>query len=138
MRVFSIHSLAAIALIVSTPLFAGQREDLLSRYAAEAKAAAPSFAGFSAVRGKSLHNQNFSGGKADTPACAACHGQDPRRTGTTRTGKVIEAMAVSVMPSRFTDPAKVEKWFRRNCQEVMGRTCSAQEKGDWLSYMNSL
>jgi hypothetical protein len=47
-------------------------------------------------------------------------------------------MAVSATPARYTDPAKVEKWFKRNCTEVIGRECSAQEKGDWLTYMTSL
>jgi hypothetical protein len=46
-------------------------------------------------------------------------------------------MAASANPARYSDPAKVEKWFRRNCNEVLGRECSAQEKGDWLSYMIS-
>jgi hypothetical protein len=46
-------------------------------------------------------------------------------------------VAVSSTPSRYTDPAKVEKWFKRNCTEVMGRECSAQEKGDWLSFVVS-
>jgi hypothetical protein len=36
---------------------------------------------------------------------------------------------VSVTPARYTDPAKVEKWFKRNCTEVLGRVCTAQEKG---------
>jgi hypothetical protein len=47
-------------------------------------------------------------------------------------------MAVSVTPTRYLDPAKVEKWFRRNCNEVLGRACSPQEKGDWLTYMSQL
>ena len=46
-------------------------------------------------------------------------------------------MAASVTPKRYTDPAKVEKWFKRNCREVLGRECTVQEKGDWLSYMLS-
>jgi hypothetical protein len=46
-------------------------------------------------------------------------------------------MAVSVSPLRYTNTAKVEKWFKRNCNEVLGRECTAQEKGDWLAYMTS-
>ena len=90
---------------------------------------------FSAERGKTLHTQAFTGGKPDTPACTACHGKDVRGTGRTPTGKTIEAMAASVTPARYTDPAKVEKWFKRNCTEVLGRACTAQEKGDWLTFM---
>jgi hypothetical protein len=90
-----------------------------------------------AARGKALHTQQFSGGKADTPSCTTCHGADPRAPGRSQTGKLIEPMAVSVSPSRYTNPAKVEKWFKRNCTEVLGRDCTAQEKADWLAYMSS-
>jgi len=114
---------------------AGVREDQLAQYASAAKVEAPGFAGFSAERGKALHTQNFTGGKPGTPACTSCHGKDPRGTGKTPTGKSIDAMAASVTPARYTDPAKVEKWFKRNCTEVLGRVCTAQEKGDWLSFM---
>ena len=129
--------LCIVATILSTSIFAGTREDLLAQYATAAKTDAPTFSGFSAARGKALYTQKFSGGKPDTPACTACHGESPRGAGRTLTGKNIEAVAVSVTPKRYTDAAKVEKWFKRNCNEVLGRACTAQEKGDWLSYMLS-
>lgn len=126
---------AALALTFSGAASAGPREDQLATYASAAKAANPAFSGFSAERGKTLHNQTFTGGKADTPACTACHGKDPRSAGRNLTGKTIDPVAVSAAQSRYTDPAKVEKWFKRNCTEVLGRECSAQEKGDWLSFV---
>jgi hypothetical protein len=133
-----IKTLGAVALILSTPVAAGPRDALLTQYAAEAKVATPAFSAFSAARGKTLHSQTFVGGKADTPACVSCHGSDPRAAGRTPSGKAVEAMAVSVTPTRYRDAAKVEKWFRRNCNEVLGRACSPQEKGDWLTYMSQL
>ncbi len=57
--------------------------------------------------------------------------------GETRAGKPIEPMAVSVTPDRYRDPKKVAKWFRRNCQSVLGRECTAPEKGDFLTLMIS-
>jgi hypothetical protein len=129
---------AAVAMLVTSTAMAGPREDLLAQYATSAKAAAPSFSGFSASRGKTFHTQAFAGGKTDTPSCTSCHGNDPRTSGRALTGKTIEPMAASVSPSRYTDPAKVEKWFKRNCNEVLGRECTPQEKGDWLTYMSSL
>lgn len=116
---------------------AASAQDLTDRYAATAKAADPAFAGFSAARGKTFHSQSFAGGKPSTPTCTTCHGKDPRGPGRTPVGKTIEAMALSATPSRYGDPAKVGKWFRRNCGEVLGRECTAQEKGDWLAYMLS-
>lgn len=114
----------AAAMILVTPLLAGPRDALLAGYPAG-----------SAERGKALHNQAFAGGKPDTPACASCHGKDPRAAGRNPTGKAIEPVALSATPSRYADAAKVEKWFKRNCNEVLGRECTPQEKGDWLAYM---
>ncbi|MGE3163031.1 MAG: DUF1924 domain-containing protein, partial [Burkholderiales bacterium] len=38
-------------------------------------------------------------------------------------------------PERFTAEAKTEKWFRRNCNDVLGRACTAAEKADVLAYL---
>ena len=45
-------------------------------------------------------------------------------------------MAVSVSAERFTDPEKVAKWFTRNCNSVLGRECTAAEKGDVITYLS--
>ena len=114
---------------------AAARDALLDSYAAAAKAASPTFSGFSAARGEKLHFTHFAGGKTETPACTACHGETARSAGRTPAGKTIDALALSVTPTRYNDPAKVEKWFKRNCMDVLGRECTPGEKGDWLSYM---
>ena len=128
---------ATLALAFSGAGIAGPREAQLDQYASAAKSANPAFAGFSAVRGKILHTQAFAGGKADTPACTSCHGRETTGAGRNPAGKTIEPMALSASPTRYSDPAKVEKWFKRNCNEVLGRECTAQEKGDWLTFMIS-
>ena len=120
---------------VATASLAGPRDDLLARYAGEEIVADPAFTAFAADRGEALHRTRHAGGKPDTPACTACHGENPRAAGRTRSGKAIDPMAASVTPARYTDPAKVEKWFKRNCGEVLGRECTAREKGDWLAWM---
>ena len=127
--------LACMAIVLSSTSQAGVREDQLAQYASAAKAQTSGFAGFSAERGKTLHTQSFTGGKPDTPACTTCHGKDTRSAGLAPSGKAIDAMALSASPTRYTDPAKVEKWFKRNCTEVLGRVCTDQEKGDWLTFM---
>ena len=86
---------------------AAPRDALLAAQAAEAKAADPAFAGFSAARGEKLHVTKFAAGKADSPACTSCHGDSPRSAGRTPAGKSIDALALSVTPTRFSDPAKV-------------------------------
>jgi hypothetical protein len=130
MNIMRAITLGSAAMILATASVAGPREDLLAQYAAAAKSA-----GLSAAGGQTLHTRNFAGGKPDTPACTSCHGKDTRAAGRSPAGKSIEAVAVSVTPARYTDPAKVEKWFKRNCTEVLGRECTPQEKGDWLTYM---
>jgi len=94
-----------------------------------------SVSSFSAAAGKAFFQGTHQGGKPESPSCTSCHTKNPTKQGRTRIGKIIEPMAVSVMPSRFTDPEKVDKWFRRNCNSVLGRECSANEKGDILIYL---
>jgi hypothetical protein len=118
------------------PATAGESPNpLLDFYAGEAKASDPGFSGFSAERGEHLFRTNFSAGKPDTPSCTTCHTTDPRKTGQTRVGKDIEPMAASANPKRYTDQAKTEKWFGRNCNNVLGRECTATEKGDFITFM---
>ncbi|MBT4709924.1 MAG: DUF1924 domain-containing protein [Alphaproteobacteria bacterium] len=93
---------------------------------------------FSAEGGKSLFETTQVGGQPDTNVCTACHGTNHTDTGRTRAGKTIEPMAVSANPARFTDLEKVEKWFRRNCDTVLGRQCTAHEKGNVIAYFSSL
>jgi len=113
------------------------RDAILADLATQAKAADAGFSGFSAERGKALFSTRHAGGKPETPACTTCHTNNPRNRGKTRVGKVIEPMAISANPSRFTDAKKVKKWFRRNCRSVLGRVCTPREKGDYITFMMS-
>jgi uncharacterized membrane protein len=72
-------------------------------------------------------------------SCASCHTAKPTVEGKhASTGKVIAPMAPALHPQRFTDAAKTEKWFRRNCNDVVGRECSPAEKADVLTWLLSL
>lgn len=71
-------------------------------------------------------------------SCASCHGRDLTKPGQhARTGKRIEPLAPSVNQESLTDPAKIEKWLRRNCNWTLGRECTATEKDDFLSFIRS-
>lgn len=92
----------------------------------------PGFQGFSATRGeqffKSTHGNDWS--------CATCHTQNPATLGKhAKTSKVIQPLAPAANAERFTDQAKVDKWFRRNCNDVLDRACTTLEKGDVLTYL---
>jgi mono/diheme cytochrome c family protein len=72
-------------------------------------------------------------------SCASCHGATPTRTGQhAGTGKPIAPLAPASNAERFADAAKTEKWFRRNCNDVLGRECSAAEKADVLAWLMTL
>ena len=103
-----------------------------------ARGADPAFKEFSIERGRVFFAATHQGGKPATPSCTTCHSADPRKAGSTRAGKPIEPMAASVNPKRFTDAKEVDKWFRRNCTDVLGRECTPLEKGDVMVYLLSL
>ncbi|MDQ6991696.1 MAG: DUF1924 domain-containing protein [Mariprofundaceae bacterium] len=95
---------------------------------------------FDAKAGEALWHKEYAApeGAENTKnrSCQACHGVDLSKSGEhIRTGKVIDPMALSVNPQRFSEAKKIRKWFRRNCKWVMGRVCTAQEKGDILTYL---
>jgi hypothetical protein len=91
----------------------------------------------SAARGELLFRAKS--GAGEVASCTVCHTDDARATGShQRTKKAIEPLAPSANPARFTDMAKVEKWFKRNCQDVLGRACTAGEKADFAAYMISV
>lgn len=107
-------------------------DDELNAYKAEG--AGP----FDAARGKAMWNKDFPDpekpGKVRN--CHTCHGQDLKAKGKhVRTGKVIDPLAPSVNKERLTDPKHIAKWFKRNCKWVVGRECTAQEKGDFLMFL---
>ena len=132
MKSSSCGTAAAIALAIvgtAAPVWAVTPAEQLSRYAAEAGRAPE------AARGRqffgSVHGREWS--------CASCHGATPVDPGKhASTGKAIAALAPAVNGQRFTDAAKTEKWFRRNCNDVVGRECTAAEKADTLAWLLSL
>jgi cytochrome c peroxidase len=122
---------SAVACLAASPA----RQAILDHFAEAAQASGETFSGFSAERGRAFFLAEQ--GSGDTPSCSTCHTADPTQMGRTRVGKAIKPMAVSVNADRFTDLAKVEKWFRRNCNTVLGRECTPSEKGDFIAFMSS-
>lgn len=113
------------------PALAETPNQILSTIENSAKAA-PGFKGFSAANGE----QFFRATHGNEWSCASCHTEDPAASGKhAKTNKVIKPLAPSANAERLTDPAKVEKWFKRNCNDVLGRICTPQEKGDVIAYL---
>lgn len=81
----------------------------------------------------------FRSRQGGTLSCASCHGATPVTAGEhASTGKRLEPLAPAANPRAFTDSARVEKWFRRNCQDVASRPCTPGEKADVLAWLMTL
>lgn len=125
---------AILAVLCAATVQAATPAELLAGYQA---VAAGQSAGFqpSAQRGAVFFANRF-GKSAKMPACTSCHTDDPGQAGRhVVTDKAIKPLAPAVNAARFTDAAKTEKWFRRNCTEVVGRECNAGEKADFVAFM---
>lgn len=119
----------AAAMVVTPSIAATTARELQSSFSAQAAAPAVPARGqdFFVAR----HGREWS--------CASCHGAQPTQPGRhAATGKPILPLAPAANPERFSDPAKVDKWFRRNCNDVVGRECTAGEKADLLAWLTSL
>ena len=132
------NSFILVGLLFSINVLAATPAELLKQYEGQAKQENPAFAGFSADRGASFFRAEHTHSDGKKVSCSTCHTADPRNQGKTRANKVIEPLAPIVNPQRFTDAAKVEKWFGRNCKDVLERACTAQEKGDYIQYLVNL
>ena len=137
MRRSALIGLVVAGWIVTTgaPASAASPLEILRAIEADARQTTPGFAGFSARRGEQFFDARHGG----EWSCSTCHTTDPRQAGRhASTGKAIAPLAPAANPDRFTRPATVEKWFRRNCHDVVGRACTPSEKGDVLTWLLSL
>jgi hypothetical protein len=126
------HSLSlalVCSLAISSTVRAETPQNILKQYEAQSKQAA------SPNRGQVLFTTNH----GRDWSCSSCHGNPPNQTGKhASTGKSITPLAPAFNPERFTDTSKVEKWLRRNCNDVLGRECTSGEKADVISWLIKL
>lgn len=126
--------LLAAGLALALSLSQGQAADTtpaqqLARWSAQAGQAP------SAQRGQALFTQRHGG----EWSCSSCHGNPPTGQGKhASTGKPIAPLAPAFNPQSLTDTAKVDKWLRRNCKDVLSRECTPLEKADVLDYLTRL
>ncbi|MGE5093941.1 MAG: DUF1924 domain-containing protein [Betaproteobacteria bacterium] len=119
----------AIALAFHPVARAAAPAELLAGYASQA--GTPGVAARGEQFFTSTHGREWS--------CGTCHGATPVGGGKHAvTGKAIAPLAPAANAQRFSDAARVEKWFRRNCNDVVGRECTAGEKADMLAWLLTL
>lgn len=136
MRNTSIALLAALGLF-SASAFAdpASAQKLADKYAVIAKNINPEYKGLSADAGKAFFNRELTI-RGKQIACASCHTTNPANSGKhIVTKKPIKPLAPSANAERFSDVAKVEKNFEKHCLEIIGRDCTAEEKGNYIAYM---
>lgn len=134
LRKFILSSLAMVAItgLMSQPVMAETPDEILTLIKKEARTSDASFQSFSASRGEKFFKQKQGG----EWSCSSCHSDNPAASGKhAKTEKTIQPLAPAANAERFTDPKKVAKWFKRNCNDVLNRACTPQEKGDVLSYL---
>ncbi len=113
----------------SPPALAASPVELMGQYAAEA-AITPSTS-----RGEAFFAQKH----GREWSCSTCHGAPPTRDGAhAMTRKRIAPLAPAFNPEGLNDRARADKWFRRNCGDVLGRDCTPAEKADVLAYLTGL
>lgn len=127
--VLSLGAAMVYAAVLSSFVQAATPAQLLAGYSAQAGSPP------SPARGRAL----FTASHGKEWSCSTCHGAAPTQPGKhATTGKAIGALAPAFNAERFSDVATSDKWFRRNCNDVMGRECSATEKADVLSWLLTL
>ena len=118
-------------LLLAVPARADTPRDFLGRFETQARAEAPGFAA-SAVRGERFFHQ---AGSKDW-RCSTCHTDNPSAVGKhATTSKPIDPLSPLTNAERFVRADKVDKWFKRNCNDVLERACSPAEKADLLAYL---
>ncbi|MDD5406727.1 MAG: DUF1924 domain-containing protein [Sulfurovaceae bacterium] len=104
----------------------------------QAKQADTGFSDFDAKRGEKIFLSKHIGKRGTEVSCASCHSQNLTSAGKNPvTNKSIKPLAPSANPSRLTEVAEVQKWLKRNFNDVYKREGTAQEKGDVLYYIKS-
>ena len=128
MKTLKFVPLCLSALLLAATAYATTASEQLAGYTQEAGAAAD------AARGQQFFTQRH----GREWSCSSCHTSRPTTEGQhASTGKTIAPLAPGANPQRFSDATKTEKWFRRNCKDVLGRECSAGEKADVLAWLLS-
>lgn len=124
-------ALVAATVLLAAPAPADTPESLMRGYARQARTTSASYAGPSPAAGRRLFHQ-----QPRDWSCATCHTDQPAATGRHAiTGKTIAPLSPVANPERFRDAAKVEKWFKRNCTDTLGRLCTSAEKADLISFL---
>ncbi len=111
-------------------------DDYLNSLKQEALKENPNFKNFDVKRGEEIFTSKHIGKKGKEISCTSCHGIDLSKSGENIfTSKIIEPLSPKTNPKRFTDLAEIEKWLKRNFNDVYNQEGTAIQKGDVITYI---
>ena len=146
-------------LCASLGVRADSPQDLLRAYAEQARSADAKFSDFSAERGRAFYYATHPQPDGTAYSCASCHHEDPRKEQFAHhdqipcrachfpsqrytQGHTIRRQLLPLAPvvndARFSDAARSDMWFAKNCEFVLGRDCTPLEKGDLITWLLTL
>lgn len=118
--------------------FSAVIDDYLNTLKPLAKQENPNFSGFDAKRGEMIFTSTHMGKKGKEISCVSCHGNDFTKSHENFfTGKIIEPLSPKANPTRLSDAKTIDKWLKRNFNDVYNREGTNLEKGDVLTYILS-
>ncbi len=130
-------ALIATALILNIS-FASVVDDYLSSLKQEVLKTNPDFKTFDTKKGEEIFKSKHIGKKEKEISCESCHTTNLANSGENIfTGKAIEPLSPKTNPKRLTDVNEIEKWLKRNFNDVYNREGTAMEKGDVITYIMS-
>ena len=125
-----------ITALVATFGFSATVDEYLNSLKQEVLKENPSFKGFDAKRGEEIFTSKHIGKKGKEISCTSCHGTNLQKSGENIfTTKIIEPLSPKANKERFTDVATIEKWMKRNFNDVYNHEGTALEKGDVITYI---
>lgn len=131
------RALIATALILNIS-FASVIDDYLSSLKQEVLKTEPNFKTFDAKRGEEIFKSKHIGKKGKEISCESCHTTNLANSGENIfTGKPIEPLSPKANPKRLTDISEIEKWLKRNFNDVYNKEGTPMEKGDVITYIMS-
>lgn len=116
--------------------FSAVVDDYLGSLKQEVLKENPNFTEFDVKRGEEIFTSKHIGKKGKEISCTTCHTSNLNNNGeNTFTGKSIEPLSPKANPKRFTQIKEIEKWMKRNFNDVYNREGTALEKGDVTTYI---
>lgn len=135
MRKFAFILFVALG-ISSWPAQAGVvgAKQFADQYAAHVKGIDPSYK-LTANAGRAFYVKKYTR-KGKEESCSSCHTDSPANEGKhAESGKPIQPLSPAVNAKRFSNLQHVEENFTKHCQDIIGRDCTPQEKGDYITYL---